>query len=36
MKFIVRHIKDSSNYKIFTKRIDAIRFIAVNPSYVMD
>lgn len=33
---IVRHVKDSSNYKLFTRRIDAIRFIRVNPSYVIE
>lgn len=34
--YIVRSIKSSSQYKTFTKRLDAIRFIMRHPEYYME
>lgn len=34
--YIVRSVKSSSQYKIFEKRIDAIRFILKHPEYVLE
>lgn len=36
MKYIVRHCKDSSKYQIFTKLNDALKFIDLNPSWVLE